>query len=199
MEMLPLLLSALLLSTSVDLWMMMPQALSDAVFDMDGQMLQTGTQYNVLPGVHVEGGGGLTLGFRNGNCPMNVAQHESNTSSGLPLTISPVNASLTAIPVSTGVKVVFAAATICVQSTAWRLGQVDRATGRRYVTTGRGVSTVSDWFKIEKYEDYYKLVSCQSVCIGCNVVCGDVGVVREGGKRWLVLSDEPFPVVFKKV
>lgn len=199
MEMLSLLLSALVLST-FDVRMVMPQAVSNAVLDVDGQMLQTGTQYHVLPGARGEGGGGgLTLGFRNGLCPMNVAQQESDSSNGLPLTFSPVNAGLGAIPASTDVRVVFAAATICVQSTAWRLGDMDRPTGRRYVTTGRGPSGVSDWFRIEKCGDYYKLVSCQSECMGCKGFCGDVGVVTEGLKRWLALSDEPIPVVFKKV
>ncbi|CAL9753383.1 unnamed protein product [Musa acuminata subsp. burmannicoides] len=103
---------------------------------------------------------------------------------------------------STDLNVWFAAETICVQSTVWRLGDAE-ATGRRYVVTGGlkgdpGLSTVSNWFKIERYgESDYKLVHCPSVCRFCKVVCGDVGVFVEGGKRWLGLSDEPFPVMFK--
>lgn len=55
------------------------------------------------------------------------------------------------------------------------------------------------WFKIERYGDYYKLVFCHSDCMDCKGICGDVGVVKEGWRRWLVWSDEPLLVVFKKV
>ena len=60
---------------------------------------------------------------------------------------------------------------------------------------------VINWFKIERYGNGngYKMVYCPSVCSSCRVVCGNVGVFYEDGKRWLGLSDEPLVVMFKKI
>ncbi|KAJ8618595.1 hypothetical protein MRB53_014781 [Persea americana] len=173
------------------------------VLDIDGQKLQPNVEYYILPVIRGSGGG-LTLANRNGSCPSNVAQVNNEVSNGLPLKFLLVNTSDEVIQASTDFNVVFSAATTCVQSTVWRLGGVDSMTGERYVRTGGvvgnpGRSTVSNWFKIEKYEDDYKLVFCPSVCSLCRVICGDVGVFIEDGNRWLGLSEVPFPVMFKKV
>ncbi|CAL9161879.1 unnamed protein product [Musa hybrid cultivar] len=173
-----------------------------SVRDTDRRSLRPGHEYYVLPLIRGHGGG-LSLATRsNDTCPLAVAQESSEVSDGLPLTFSPVTPKDKYVKMSTDLNVWFAAETICVQSTVWRLGDAE-ATGRRYVVTGGlkgdpGLATVSNWFKIERYgESDYKLVHCPSVCRFCKVVCGDVGVFVEDGKRWLGLSDEPFPVMFK--
>nr|CAD1844343.1 unnamed protein product [Ananas comosus var. bracteatus] len=80
------------------------------------------------------------------------------------------------------------------------------AGGQRFVVTGGvlgnpGPDAVNNWFKIEKFRDIsYKIVFCPSVCRSCKVVCGDVGVVGDGGKRFLGLTDAwPFLAKFKNV
>ncbi|XP_077242957.1 kunitz trypsin inhibitor 5-like [Tasmannia lanceolata] len=168
----------------------------DAALDIDGRVLQSGVQYYILP---VSGGHGVTLTSRNWPCPLNVAQLDLDTSDGLPLTFSPVNATEKVVQVSMDVRIMFLAATVCVQSTVWRVGDADLVTRRRYVTTGAATSASSNWFKIEREGGDYKLVFCPRVCMECNVDCGEVGVLYERGKNWLALSDVPFPVVFKRV
>lgn len=173
------------------------------VLDIQGEKLRPNVEYYILP-VFRGPGGGLTLAGRNGKCPFNVAQENLGVFNGLPLTFFPVNTSDEAIQASTDMNVAFSAVTICVQSTVWRLGGADSATGQRYVTTGGvvgnpGLSTLNNWFKIEKVMDDYKLVFCPSVCSFCKVICGDVGVFFEDGNRWLGLNDVPFLVMFKKV
>ena len=61
-----------------------------------------------------------------------------------------------------------------------------------------GQATVDNWFKIEKYQDDYKIVFCPAVCNFCKVMCRDVGVFVQDGMRRLVLSDVPLKVMFKK-
>ena len=99
----------------------------------------------------------------------------------------------------------FSAATICVQSTVWRvISGGGFGGGRHYVRSGGvvgrpGVDTVSNWFRIEKVGDIgYKFVFCPNVCSSCKVVCGDVGVLEENGKKWLALGDHPLVFRFQK-
>ncbi|XP_077246407.1 kunitz trypsin inhibitor 5-like [Tasmannia lanceolata] len=193
-----LLLSALLLSA---LAIGISPATAEDVLDVDGHKLQSGVEYYILPVVRGRGGG-LTLARRNGTCPFNVAQENAEVSQGLPLKFLPADQSTT-IQVSEDVNIEFSAATICVQSTVWRLAGPDVVTGRRYVTTGGvtgnpGRETISNWFKIEKNGDDYKFVFCPTVCNICKVLCGDLGIFNEGGKRWLGFNGDPFPVMFKK-
>lgn len=174
------------------------------VLDLEGNELQPNTKYYVYP-AKSGSGGGLALAARDRACPFYVMQESIESSNGLPLRFLWADKSDKAISLSADLNIVFSAATICVQSTAWRLGGVDGITGRRYVTSGGvmgrpGVDTVSNWFKLEKVggESGYRIEFCPSVCSSCKVVCGNVGVIVENGKRWLGLSDEPLLVVFKK-
>ncbi|XP_020085383.1 kunitz trypsin inhibitor 2-like [Ananas comosus] len=180
----------------------------EPVYDTDGHPLRRGESYYVLPVIR---GGGLTLAQRHRMCPLYVAQEPQEVKMGLPVTFSPVDSAAAAddtVRLSTDVNVRFDVVTVCVQSTVWRLGDTEGGEGRqqrRFVATGGvqgspGPDTVSNWFKIEKFLDRgYKIEFCPSVCRFCKVVCGDVGVVSEDGKRLLGLSDAPFPVMFKNV
>ncbi|KAK1390119.1 Alpha-amylase/subtilisin inhibitor [Heracleum sosnowskyi] len=180
-----------------------------AVLDVDGQELQSDAKYYILPAVRVGGnGGGLGLSSRGGACPFTVMQESHEQSNGLPVRFLPVNYKMDAnISLSSDINIVFHAATICVQSTGWKVAGVDEITGRRYVKSGGltghpGVNTVSNWFKVEKNEngDGYKIVFCPSVCSFCKLVCGNVGVFDENGKKWLGLSDgDPLIVTFRLV
>ncbi|KAJ3680320.1 hypothetical protein LUZ60_016598 [Juncus effusus] len=175
----------------------------EPVYDTDGHPLIPKQQYYILPVIRGRGGG-LTVTEHHKSCPLYVAQEKMEVNRGLPLLFRSVNPKDTAIRLETDLNIEFAAVTICVQSTVWRLGDVEGDKGTRFVITGGvsgspGLETVSNWFKIEKLgKNEYKIVFCPSVCKTCKVVCGDVGVVSEGGNRFLGLSDVPFPVMFKR-
>ncbi|KAK3406148.1 hypothetical protein EUGRSUZ_K02323 [Eucalyptus grandis] len=92
---------------------------------------------------------------------------------------------------------------ICMHSTVWRLGAYNEEVKQYFVESGGvlgspGRETISNWFKIEKVDEDYKLVFCPTVCDTCKVICRDVGVYVDGATRRLALSDEPFRVMFKK-
>jgi hypothetical protein len=114
-----------------------------------------------------------------------------------------VNQTKGVVPVSTDLNIKFSASTICVQSTVWRLDKFDESRSQWFVTSGGvegnpGRGTTSNWFKIEKHDRDYKLVFCPTVCNFCKVLCRDVGIYIEDGRRSLALSDVPFIVMFKK-
>ncbi|XP_059643640.1 kunitz trypsin inhibitor 5-like [Cornus florida] len=182
-------------------------AAQDAVLDSSGERVQTGVDYYVLPAVSGSGGG-LTLGpNRNGsNCPLDVVQEQSYGSNGLPLTFTSVNPNEEVVNLITDQNIKFSAATTCVQSTVWKLADFDESVRRSFVTTGGvegnpGRETLSNWFRIEKYDDDYKLVFCPGVCgvdDFCSVLCGDIGIFVDNGIRRLALSEQPLKVVFKR-
>ncbi|KAK0579665.1 hypothetical protein LWI29_029518 [Acer saccharum] len=65
---------------------------------------------------------------------------------------------------SVGENIKFSASTDCVQSTVWKLDSHDDSLRQWFVTTGgvegKSWSTNNEqWFKIEKFDDDYKLVS----------------------------------------
>ncbi|KAK9115511.1 hypothetical protein Sjap_014458 [Stephania japonica] len=162
------------------------------VLDISHRKLQTGTGYYVLPVIRGMGGG-LTLKLKNKTCPSYAGQDRLEISRGLPLKFIPADTKQKFVQESTDMNVVFSAATICMQSTEWRLGNVVDNTGRQYVMSGGvtgnpGVGTVQSG----------ELVFCPTVCKFCKVICGDLGVFVENGERWLGLSDVPLAVMFKK-
>ena len=174
----------------------------DPVLDISGQELRTGTDYYILPVIRGRGGGLTLASTGNETCPLDVVQEQQEVSNGLPLTFSPVNVQKGVVRVSTDLNVKFSAATICAQSTVWTL-ENDESTQKRVVTTGGvegnpGQETLSNWFKIEKFEDDYKLVFCPGVCDICRPACGDLGVFTDGGIRRLAISDVPLKVMFKR-
>ncbi|KMT07073.1 hypothetical protein BVRB_6g154000 [Beta vulgaris subsp. vulgaris] len=179
-----------------------------AVLDINGRPLQARSNYYILPVIRGRGGG-LRMTPKNATqlCPLAyVAQEGSELANGLPLKFYPVNPKDKTISLSTDLNFVFDAATICVQSTQWRLA-FDEVTGRRYVGFGGeignpGGNTVSNWFKIEKAETGkydYKIVFCPGVCNFCKVACGEIGVfVEKDGRRLLGINNQPLLVMFKK-
>ncbi|XP_063937420.1 alpha-amylase/subtilisin inhibitor [Daucus carota subsp. sativus] len=107
-----------------------------AVLDVDGQELQVAAKYYILPAAPGggNGGGGLGLASRDRRCPFYVMQESHEQSNGLPVRFLPVNYKADAnVSLSSDLNIVFHAATICVQSTGWKVGSVDEITGRRRV------------------------------------------------------------------
>ncbi|KAK4858163.1 hypothetical protein QYF36_012043 [Acer negundo] len=180
-------------------------ASTDPVLDIAGEKLRTGTDYYILPVVRGRGGGLTLASTGNENCPLDVVQERHEVENGLPVTFSPVNIKKGVVRLSTDQNIKFSASTICIQSTVWKLDSHDDSLGQWFVTTGGvegnpGRVTTSNWFKIEEFDDDYKLVFCPSVCDTCRVLCRDIGIYidQATGIRRLALSDTPFKVMFKK-
>ncbi|ESQ35013.1 hypothetical protein EUTSA_v10008818mg [Eutrema salsugineum] len=175
------------------------EATVEPVIDTTGKRLRSGINYKyyILPVARGGGGGGLTISkSENTTCKKSVIQENYEVSQGLPLSFSPAEKSNT-IGVSADLNFKFSATSI------WKLDYFDEATNQWYVSAcgvagNPGQKTVSNWFKIDKFEDAYKIVFCPSVCNICKVMCRDIGVFVQDGKRKLVLSDVPLKVVFKR-
>lgn len=174
------------------------------VLDTDRNLVRAGVDYYILPVIRGRGGGLTLASTGNETCPLDVVQEQLEVKNGLPLTFRPVNPKKGVVRVSTDQNIKFSGATICVQSTVWKLDNYDASTGKYFITTGGvegkpGRETISNWFKIETYGDDYKLVFCPTVCNYCKVICKDVGIFMQDGKRRLALTeDAPFRVMLKK-
>ncbi|XP_031477492.1 kunitz trypsin inhibitor 5-like [Nymphaea colorata] len=172
------------------------------VLDIDGNVLDVGTRYHIMP-VRKDTFGGLYSGPRNFTvCPMYIRQAPSALLDGITANFVPVDGSKT-IRLSTDMNVEFFESNLCPEQPIWTLAPPAAATGRRYVKYGGvlgnpGPSTVNNWFRIEKSGDSYKMVFCPGVCKTCKVPCRDLGVHAEGDDRWFVLGGRTFAVKFKK-
>lgn len=172
------------------------EAAVEPVTDINGNRLRSGINYYILPVVRGRGGGLTISKSENKTCPNTVIQDQYEVSQGLPLKFSPSDKSRI-IRVSTDLNFIFSATSI------WKLDNFDETTNQWFVSTcgvagNPGQKTVSNWFKIDKYENDYKIVFCPTVCNFCKVMCRDIGVFVQGGKRSLVLSDVPLKVMFKR-
>ncbi|XP_012084687.2 kunitz type trypsin inhibitor 104 [Jatropha curcas] len=164
------------------------------VLDTTGQHVQTDVEYYILPGI-TGVAGALTLIDRNNSCPLYVGQDPITVkiTERLPVKFKPYADGETMIKESTDLNVTFQAFTICIQSTAWRVGEI----GRRFIlTAGR-----PDYFKIENNgRGDYNFVYCPTEsCPNCKPRCGSVGIFIENGKRLLVLDGPAFPFRFERV
>lgn len=168
------------------------------VVDTSGKKLRAGVNYYVVPAPRNEYVGGLALATTGEDCPLDVvAAYQA-----LPLTFTPANPKKGVVRVSTDLNIVFSTQTNCPQSTVWKLGDYDDSTGQWFVTTGGVLGnpdwrTTSIWFKIEKYEDSYKVVYCPSVCTFCGLQCRDIGIYEDQYGKRLALSDVPYKVQFQ--
>lgn len=192
-------------------------ASSEAVIDTSGKKLRADANYHIIPAVPFTicgivscfTGGGLSL-YNDESCPLDVVVEKANE--GLPLRFLPFNTKKSVIHVSTDLNVFFSdgADERCPHySTVWRLSDDDHFDAsigsHRFVTTGGvvgnpGRHTILNSFKIEKYDDAYKIVCCPSVCPSCHHLCKDVGIFVEGnGRMHLALSDDPFKIKFQQV
>ncbi|XP_054799696.1 miraculin-like [Prosopis cineraria] len=169
----------------------------EQVVDTFGKKLRARANYYILPA----NGGCLALASIGEKCPMDVVEVQGYP--GLPLSFTPVNTKKGVIRVSTDLNIVFSADTDCPQSNEWKLDNYDDTTGQWFVTTGGvvgnpGWQTVSNWFKIEKCKESYKLMYCPTVCSYCNVQCKDIGIyVNADGNQRLAITDAPYKVQFQ--
>lgn len=184
----------------------------EEVIDTSGKKLRADANYYIIPAkpfticgfVSCFTGGGLALDMISDSCPLDVIVVKANQ--GLPLRFTPVIKKGTSVYVSTDLNIRFSDAdSRCPHnSTVWKLDHFDAATRQKIVTTGGvkgnpGWKTILTWFKIEKYDEAYKLVYCPSVCPSCSHECKDLGIfVDENRQMHLALSDVPFKIKFQK-
>ncbi|PNX94242.1 miraculin [Trifolium pratense] len=183
----------------------------EQVVDTEGNKVRAGVDYYIrpVPTTPCDGrgpcvvGSGFVLIARSPNetCPLNVVVVEGFRGQGV--TFTPVNPKKGVIRVSTDLNIKTSLNTICNDSNVWTLDDFDSSTGQYFVTTGGvagnpGKDTISNWFKIEKYEDDYKLVFCPTVCNFCKVICRNVGVFRDSnGNQRVALTEVPYKVRFQ--
>lgn len=177
-----------------------------AVLDIDGNIMFRDSYY-VLPLIRGSGGG-TTLAGRGGElCPLDIVQESSELEVGIPVKFSNWRPRVAFVPESANLNIeTDIGATICVQSTYWRVGEFDKKRKQYFIVAGpkpegSGHDSLKSFFKIEKSGNFkaYKFVFCPRTCDSGNPKCSDVGIfVDELGVRRLALSDKPFLVMFKK-
>lgn len=199
-----ILLSCLILTFSTNFPLSTAQNISDPVLDTAGQQLSRGVNYYILPAETGNGGGLTVTKGSNGSCPYEVVQTITENANGIPLRFSPVDPKDTTIRINTDSNIIFSNfSSDCPQSNVWTLDA-----NRQFVITGGvegnpGRQTLSNWFKILKYEDAYKLQYCPSVSTcgdpcGILLLCEDIGILVDNGTRRLALNQSPLKIVFKK-
>nr|VDD00636.1 unnamed protein product [Brassica rapa] len=170
-----------------------------AVLDIDGDIIFRGSYY-VLPVIRGRGGG-LTLRGRGGElCPYDIVQESSEVDEGIPVKFSNWRPRVAFVPESQDLNIkTDVEATICFQSTYWRVGEFDEERQQYFVVAGLQDDSPNSFFQIEKSrDDAYKFVFCPKTG-DSGRQCTNVGIfVDEIGVRRLALSSEPFLVMFKK-
>ncbi|CAH8359255.1 unnamed protein product [Eruca vesicaria subsp. sativa] len=170
-----------------------------AVLDIDGDTIFRGSYY-VLPVIRGRGGG-LTLRGRGDEiCPLDIVQESSEVDQGIPVKFSNWSIKVAFVPESMNLNIkTDVGATICIQSTYWRVGEFDEERNQNFVVAGPQASMKS-FFQIEKCgDDAYKFVFCPPALETGGPRCRNVGIfVDEIGVRRLALTSKPFLVMFKK-
>ncbi|OIT04727.1 PREDICTED: kunitz trypsin inhibitor 2-like [Nicotiana attenuata] len=190
------------LSTSF-FFLVKAQNVSEPVLDISGNAVRKGANYLIVPAGRGSSGGLDVSSIRNTTNPLVVSQNTQN-SSGTYLQFSPVNPKENTIRVSTDLNIKYTSMIISDSSTVWRIN-TELIPQRHLVTVGGvegnpGRETLSNWFRIDKYEDAYKLVYCPGVCETCRPFCGDIGILVEGSKRVLFVgSNQPLKVKFEYI
>ncbi|KAL1339226.1 hypothetical protein AAHE18_U019700 [Arachis hypogaea] len=148
----------------------LPSLATAELVDTDGNLIENGGSYYILPVFRGNGGGIGQTATGNETCPLTVVQQHSEVDNGLPIIIS------------SPLKIRY-------------LGEGIRE-GAAVKLTGFYENQVQGWFEIRKTLDVFKL----SFCASSNNNCMDIGVKRddEGNRLLVTTEDNPFVVVFKK-
>ncbi|MED6118691.1 hypothetical protein PIB30_005163 [Stylosanthes scabra] len=173
-----------------------------AVLDTDGNPIQSDAEYYVRPAI-TDVGGYLALidRYGNGSCPLYVGQPNVVVDNKTSIKFTPFIEGETLIRENRDFKAIFQALTTCVQSTAWKVGDVDQETGRRLIVTGDDEG-IGGYFRIEKGNlGIYNFAWCPlDVCPNCRLNCSPVGafIIDENRNRLLALDGNTLPVQFEK-
>ncbi|KAK7339760.1 hypothetical protein VNO77_20442 [Canavalia gladiata] len=170
-------------------------ATADFVVDTDGEAMQNGGTYYILPVFRGKGGGIERVTTGNESCPLTVVQSRVEIEIGLPIRIaSPLR--IANIYEGLILNLTFTNGPSCSPTPSkWTIvkglpeGLAIKLPGYNNILSG--------WFKIEKASLNYKLV----FCIRASDTCRDVGIsIDDVGIRRLVLvtNNDPLIVRFKK-
>ncbi|KAL3512417.1 hypothetical protein ACH5RR_025134 [Cinchona calisaya] len=201
-------LSFLLLSTNLLLGIANSVSHDVAVLDTNGKEVRPGDNYYIVPAERGKGGG-VTL---SNYCPYHVIQTLNEPTNGLPLKFSPVNRHERVVQLNTDINIKFIDfhGSKCKESKVWKFDANKQIPdGNYFVTTGgvegqTGSQSLPNWFKIQKFEDAYKLEYCPSAnlcngpCVDQTIVCRDIGSVLHNGQRRLAVQPPALKVKFKK-
>ncbi|KAK9085195.1 hypothetical protein Sjap_025606 [Stephania japonica] len=157
------------------------------VVDADGDPVQLGVYYHLVP-FTLDTGGGLARGpNRNHNktCPLSVVQLPLNGKKGLPirffLSLIPVEERV--VRTSTDHIFQFNNSSICGKDPIWKLDAFDESVGKYFISTTNQITTDMKYkFKIERVGSFasvnnYKLSYCPTVCSTCvPLLCKNIGV-----------------------
>lgn len=172
------------------------------VRDTDGNILRSGINYYILPAMRGRGGGVTLAPGRNQPCPFDVAQENNELRNGLPLNFVPANPNKNnIIHQSTDLNIKFSGPGQCLLTPVWRVEFYEggRLVSSHGIVGSPGRETINNWFKIEKFEDQYKMVYCPSVWNNYKPYCSDIGSsIAKNERRILVLINVPLKVKFKK-
>ncbi|XP_043716722.1 21 kDa seed protein-like [Telopea speciosissima] len=200
---------------------------TQSVLDTDGNELRAGEPYYIVSAYRRGRGGGVSFDRVESSRKAMVNQHASDKNFGTPVMFfpasnsqekedlervlretsrSPSPARERIIRESTDLNIRFSEMPV-----VWQVGESKQSSSSpsqmRHVMLGGqpghpGSSTVRNWFKIEsmsRSSPEYRLTYCPNVCESCQVMCGNIGVTMESGKRWLSVSqNREFPFVFVK-
>ena len=176
----------------------LPSATAGDVVDTDGNPVENGGTYFVLPTIILNGGGIEYATFGNETCPVTVAQSRDQFCKGFPITISSP-ARIRHISEGLSLNIGFTFASPCSPASEWTIVK-DQPEGLAVKLTGYE-NKVPGWFNIERvsreYNDY-KLVFCPQQAEDNK--CEDIGIqIDDDGIRRLVLSkNKPLVVQFQK-
>ncbi|XP_059312280.1 kunitz trypsin inhibitor 5-like [Lycium ferocissimum] len=184
-----------------------------SVLDTDGNPLNVGVKYFVLPSLRGMGGGLILSRVVDKNvkvCPQDIVQDPNELHRGRPVEFFP------AYPDKTGklilrnnpINVKFYSpsnTSRCANFTVWKMDKK-----YKYVV-GRGklgvLNNIRNWFRIVPYGKDYRFVYCPTLCVPCKIRCLDLFISYEDMKqgenkviRRLAASGNelPFSVKFKK-
>lgn len=184
---------------------------ADPVLDTSGSPVQPDTQYNVI--FTTCSSSALSYNARNKTCPPAISV-TADSRRRLPITVvspSPVET----INVNDNINLKFSSSSaspkisLCgEQSLVWR-GNQDIYSNKTFITTGGQERSLNNsassrsFFQIQSVgsegKKNYKFAYCPRACRACIVPCYDIGIVKEGGERWLGIGDTAAPVQFEKV
>jgi len=189
----------LLLALSSQPLLVSSKASLKQVLDVSGKKLRTDSDYYIIPA----NGGDVSLESSIGEpCPLHVVVVKHRQGLGFPLRLAPVKGD---IRVSTDLNIMLGNADDrCPYnySVVWKIDPSSKVA--TFVTTNGvlghpGSNSIHSWFKIEKYEDAYKLVYCPNVCPSCNHVCKDVGIYKYKNREMrLALTNVPLKIKFQQ-
>ncbi|ESW24431.1 hypothetical protein PHAVU_004G130400 [Phaseolus vulgaris] len=181
----------------------LPLAFSDVsakVVDSQGRPVSSAAKYYILPFFSGPTGGGVAVGKAgNSTCDATVLQTTDESDRGQAVKFSTRGTSSDAIFTGQPLDIAFADEPLCASSSKWVVVSDDFP--EAWVGIGGaedhpGKKIMSGTFKIEKFDEGYKLVFCATTT---TTTCYNIGRHDDVKGRRLVLTNKPFQVSFNHI